>query len=895
MNIAKLEETLSEIVAESNQDSFIFDLMLAYGLPKTTITKLKKGTGNKGKEEGEVVLKNKVFFHPVQTDNSNVLYGVIDELRKNSSTYTHAPRFIIVTDYSTLLAYDTKIDDSLDVPFKDLPSYLDFFLPWAGREKYQQAMESPADIKAADRMARLYSEILKNNPDAEQDEDARHSLNIFLSRLLFCYFAEDTEIFEKDIFTNAIRNYTDDDGKGLDRFLNELFVILNTSDKHRAGCPAYLKKFPYVNGGLFGDTYYAPKFTARARRMMLECGDLNWSEINPDIFGSMIQGVVDPEQRGNLGMHYTSVPNIMKVIQPLFLDDLWEEFEKVKDNPKKLKALHNRISKIRFFDPACGSGNFLIIAYKEIRKLEMELFKQQKRLLKKHEQFSIPFSKITLSQFYGIELADFAHEVAILSLWLAEHQMNVLFKEEFGEVRPTLPLREGGKIFCGNATRMNWSEICPREHGGAAIEVYIMGNPPYLGSTFQAQQQKDDLSFVCDGMKSFKNLDYICCWFLKAARFIHGYSSAQFSFVTTNSVCQGEQVALLWPNVLKDGLEIGFAHTSFKWVNNAKSNAGVTCAVLGVRNCSPKKRKLYSDGVVEVVKGISPYLTSGASCYVTKRTNSISSLPHIDYGNKPVDGGNLILSLSEKNELLDKYPQCSVLIRQLYGSQEFIKGLQRWCLWITDELYEFACSIPEIMTRIEQVKSMRLASKDAGARKLAAKPHQFREMNFGKLTLVIPRVSSDRREYIPIGYLGEGCVISDLAFGIFNPEPDTFGLISSRMHMAWVRAVAGRLKTDYRYSSVLCYNTFPVPNLSKKQKEELEELSYDVLDAREAHVGKTMAQLYDPDKMPDDLREAHRKLDLAVDRCYRKKEFESDSERLEVLFSMYEKMTAGKK
>lgn len=894
MNIAKLEERLSEIVAECNPDSFIFDLMLAYGLPKATISKLRKGTGNKGKEKGQVVYKNKVFFHPFQTDDSNALYGIIDDLRKDNATYTHSPRFIIVTDFSALLAYDTKRDDFLDVPFKDLPSYLDFFLPWAGREKYQQAMESPADIKAADRMARLYSEILKNNPDAEQDADARHSLNIFLSRLLFCYFAEDTEIFEKDVFTNAIRNYTEEDGKGLDRFLNELFVILNTSDKHRAGCPAYLKKFPYVNGGLFGDTYFAPKFTARARRMMLECGDLNWSEINPDIFGSMIQGVVDPEQRGNLGMHYTSVPNIMKVIQPLFLDDLWEEFEKVKDNPKKVKALHNRISKIRFFDPACGSGNFLIIAYKEIRKLEMELFKQQKILLKAHEQFAIPYSKITLSQFYGIELADFAHEVAILSLWLAEHQMNVLFKEEFGDVRPTLPLREGGNIVCGNATRLDWAEVCPFEFEGASQQVYIMGNPPYLGSTFQDKDQKADMAHVFAGLNGYKKLDYISCWFFKAAKYIDN-NEAEFAFVTTNSICQGEQVALLWPHVLADRLEICFAHTSFKWTNNAKGNAGVTCAVVGMSNFGKKTKKIYHDGVAQLVKNISPYLIEGETAYVIKRAKPISDVAIMDNGNKPVDGGNLILSKSEYQSLLESHPASRKFIRKLYGSEEFIKGKDRWCLWISDEMLKEARSIPFITERIRKTKEMRLASKDSGANKLADFPHQFRDFRYHEETLVIPSVSSENRDYIPIGYVEKGSVITNLAFAIFGAPTLMLGLISSRMHMTWVRAVAGRLETRLRYSSVLCYNTFPVPKLIEKQKEEIEELSYEVLDARDAHVGKTLAQLYDPDKMPDDLREAHRKLDLAVDRCYRKKEFESDSERLEVLFSMYEKMTAGKK
>lgn len=891
MNIAKLEETLSEIVAECNQDSFIFDLMLAYGLPKATISKLRKGTGNKGKEEGQVVYKNKVYFHPVQTDDSNALHGIIDDLRKDNATYTHSPRFIIVTDFSTLLAYDTKIDDSLDVPFKDLPSYLDFFLPWAGREKYQQAIESPADIKAADRMARLYSEILKNNLDAEQDADARHSLNIFLSRLLFCYFAEDTEIFEKDIFTNSIRNYTEEDGKGLDRFLNELFVILNTSDKHRAGCPAYLKKFPYVNGGLFGDTYYAPKFTARARRMMLECGDLNWSEINPDIFGSMIQGVVDPEQRGNLGMHYTSVPNIMKVIQPLFLDELWDEFERVKDNSKKLKALHNRIAKIRFFDPACGSGNFLIISYKEVRELEMEILKCRKSL----EGYIPLHSFISLDHFYGIELADFAHEIAILSLWLAEHQMNVRFKNEFGQVRATLPLRESGNIVCGNATRLSWEKICPQDSGSGQNEVYLLGNPPYLGARMQEKGQKDDISTVFSSYGKVKKVDYIACWFIKAAEYISG-SNASFAFVSTNSICQGEQVAMLWPHIYEHGLEISFAHQSFKWNNSAAKNAAVICVVVGISNNSSKRKLLFDGHNVQACKNVNPYLVAAANVFASRQSTPISKLPMMQYGNMAIDGGHLIFSPEEKNAFLAEFPECENLVRRIYGAQEFLKDVERWALWLTNDVLADAKKNSVISKRISATKEFRLSSTDKGTHSIANRPHQFREMHESKKeSLLIPTVSSERREYIPIGYFTTKDVVIAPNQVIYDPPRHVFGLISSRMHMTWVRAVAGRLKTDYRYSSVLCYNTFPVPKLSKTLEDEIEELSYDVLDAREVHIGKTMAQLYDPDKMPENLREAHRKLDLAVDLCYRKKEFESDSERLEVLFSMYEKMAAGKK
>lgn len=582
-------------------------------------------------------------------------------------------------------------------------------------------------------------------------------------------------------------------------------------------------------------------------------------------------------------MHYTSVTNIMKVIGPLFLNELYEELEKAGENKVKLERLLTRLRKIRIFDPACGSGNFLIIAYKEMCRLEIEIIKRLQG-----PQKSLKFmSNIKLTQFYGIELDDFAHETAKLSLWLAEHQMNMAFREVFGKAKPTLPLTDGGNIVCDNATRIDWENVCPKDEGN---EIFVLGNPPYLGSTMQSKLQKQDLEKVFRGIKSYKNIDYIGCWFLLGSRYIN-HAKAQMAFVTTNSISQGEQVAILWPHVFALGLEIGFAHQSFKWTNNAKKNAGVTCAIIGVRNLSKRKKLIFNSGISHVVSNISPYLANGGNVFVTRRTRPLCFPTKMIMGNKPTDDGKFILSKTEKDKLIAQFPKSEQFVKKYYGSQEFLKGVDRWCLWITDNDKQEAANIPEIKKRIDAVRQVRQASKAAETRKSAGWSHRFNQVQHEpSKALIIPKVSSERREYIPVGFLDSNCVVSDLAFPVYNPPPYIFAVISSRMHMTWIRAVAGRLKTDYRYSSALCYNAFPFPDISEKQKNILEDYVFKVLDERELHPGKTMAQLYDPVKMPKGLLKAHHEMDLAVEQCYRAKPFTSDEERLEYLFKLYEEM-----
>ncbi|HEY5507832.1 MAG TPA: DNA methyltransferase, partial [Paludibacter sp.] len=739
MNLAQIERNLHLLSDNQIQkDEFVYDLLIAYDAPRSTVSRLRNGSLNKAKYSGDLVWNTKLFFRPVAV--SEQLQDTFELMRLSEATNKYKPRFIVATDFETLLAHDTKTGESLDTPINELPLNTDFFLPWAGIEKYIAPEEARADVNAAGRMAKLYEQLDKDNPTGTHLEV--HALNIFLTRLLFCYFAEDTGIFDDNLFTSSIASHTATDGSDTCVYIEHIFDILNVL-KRNDDTPAYIEKFPYVNGGLFRDKYKIPKFTARSRRLLINSGGLNWSEINPDIFGSMIQAVITPEHRGGLGMHYTSVPNIMKVIEPLFLDDLRADFGKQKGNLKGLYKLLNRLSKIKIFDPACGSGNFLIIAYKELRKLEIEIFEEIILITK--EPF-LSFTNISLTQFYGIEIDDFAHEVATLSLWLAEHQMNTQFRHVFGRAAPPLPLKESGNIVCGNATRLNWQQVCPRTEED---EVYILGNPPYLGSSLQNAEKKEDMAIVFNGIDNYKNLDYIACWFYNGAKYIVGTQSL-YAFVTTNSICQGEQVAMLWPLLYGKNLEVGFAHHSFKWSNNAKGNAGVTCVIIGLRVIADKPKFLFDETSKRQVDNINAYLSIGKNLIIYKRAKPISNFVEMTYGNKPTDGGFLLLTSSEKEKLVSNYPELSEIIKQFIGSDEFIKGEKRYCLWITEDNKDIALNIPEVQERISKCQLMRAASTKAATRKLVNVSYQFGEIRYnGTKSILIPRHSSENREYIP--------------------------------------------------------------------------------------------------------------------------------------------------
>jgi hypothetical protein len=886
MQLAEIQHNVQKLISDFSKEEFIFDLLKAYGISKTSVTRLKKGDYNLSKIDGEILYKKKVFF---KIETTEKLLSSIDTISKEERILKHKPRFAILTDNKQIVAKDLKLGKNLDIELKELPNYFDFFLPLAGSEIYNASNDNEADRNASYKMASLYDLLIEENSNIYNSTEEVHNLNVFLSRLLFCFFAEDTEIFEQgSIFTNTLVQYTDESGTDTHLFLDILFERLN--DKNAKKYPDYLAKFEYVNGGLFNQKINSPKFTKKARKILIELGSLQWKEINPDIFGSMIQAVVIPDYRSNLGMHYTSVKNIKKLIKPLFLDELYEVFEKA-TTVKQLKQLIFRISKIKFFDPACGSGNFLIITYKEIRLLEIKILQKITDLeiqknFKTQQKFK--WTEIKLSQFYGIEIDDFAHEMAILSLWLAEHQINQIFENSLtdGKSKPILPLKEAGQIIQGNATRVDWRKVCPITKND---EVYIIGNPPYLGAREQNREQKFDIKLVYSKYSKSSKIDYIFPWFLKGSEYIDNKKSAKFAFVSTNSICQGEQVALLWPHIFNKNQEINFAYQSFKWNNNAKSNAGVTVIILGLRNNSNSPKFLLNGSFKKEVKNISPYLIEGGDNFVTKRNKPLSILPKMEYGNMAIDGGNLILSKDDKDKLISEYSQSETLIKRVIGAQEFLTGKERYCLWIPDSSLELANSIPIIVKRVELTREFRLSSSDKGTHKIADRPHQFREMKESEVALIIPTVTSERRVYLPVDFLNiEKNIIAPNQV-IYNAEPWLLAVVTSRVHMVWVRAVGGKLKTDYRYSAQLCYNTFPFPEINNKQKESLKSYVFDILDERAKH-DKTMAWLYNPDTMPKGLLQAHQELDTAIEQCYRLQPFKSDTERLEYLFKLYEEM-----
>ena len=886
MQTLKIEEDIKKIVENFSKENFIFDLLLTYGISKATVTLTKKGNSNLAKNDNQIIIKKKLFFEANETKD---LHALIYDLQNNGKTYAHNPRFIIVTDYKTLLAVDTKTKQTLDIEIKDLYKRYDFFLPWSGKEKYVAPEESIADRKAAEKMAKIYDEIVHVNPELTTNHN--HALNVFLTRLLFCFFAEDTLIFADNQFTKAIAENTNDNGSDLSAFIEQLFDALDIEDK--SNLPTVFQAFPYVNGHLFSKKTLIPKLTANVRKLIIECGEQDWKEINPDIFGSMFQAVANADIRSGLGQHYTSVPNIMKVIEPLFLNDLREEYEKA-DNEKKLRKLLDRIYNLKIFDPACGSGNFLIIAYKQLRLLEMEIFKKIHTLPGQH-----PFmmSQIQLNQFYGIEIDDFACEIATLSLWLAEHQMNKKFKDLFGDCKPPLPLSKSGNIVCGNATRLDWEQVCPkgikgitkkqmeqmtksqlaqltkREIVGEKHEIYILGNPPFDGSKKQSLQQKEDIKLLFEHTKTYKNLDYVSCWFYLAKKYINN-TNAKFAFVATNSITQGQHIGLLWPYVLDDNTEINFAYQSFKWTNNAKNQAGVTCVIIGIANKGNNIKYIYKDGQKIISKNITPYLRDELiNIHINKSRQPISNFPIMEYGNMPLEGNFLKLNKQEKDNILEQAPNAIKFVRPLIGGDEFLKGKLRYCIWINDNELKEAMTYPCIAKRIAQVRKFRESGGEV-ARTLVNRSHQFRYRKESKSAyLILPCTSSERRDYMPCGFIGPEYISLNSVEAIYNAPLWIFGVVTSRMHMVWVRAVAGRLKTDYRYSAELCYNTFPFPDINDEQKRVIGIHVNNILEEREKCSDKTIAELYDPDKMPEGLRRAHHDLDLVIESCYRGKPF----------------------
>ena len=888
----------------TSAQEFIYDLLRVFaGYGDGQVRRTKEGPGNLAKDCETVLIKNLVAYRPAIVNtldgDCSAMYDIINAMRDDAKIAKHSPRLYITSNGVHVVAYDPKKNDWYENSIELLWRDVTFLEPLAGIEPIQFSEEAEADVKSAELMAKLFDDIRRYNNI--RDPQTVHALNIFMSRLLFCFFAEDTGLFpEENLFTNTLKTHTKEDGTDLRDFIDRAFLAMSTNDPSvLATLPKLYEDFPYVNGGLFRDRYPIPVLSRRARTLIINCGDYNWREINPDIFGSMIQAVVTPEQRAGLGMHYTSVPNIEKVIRPLFLDALEEEFDaacaearekmakKVNHDraSQRLRNLLTRLSQIKFFDPACGSGNFLIITYKRLRELEIRIWKALREIT---NVAILPFPNITLTQFYGIELDEYACDTATLSLWLAEHQMNVKFQEELYVLPETLPLKPSGHIVCGNACRLDWNTVCPHTPDE---EVYIMGNPPYLGSSLQSEEQKEDMRIAVGvGCKGYKKLDYIAPWFIKASIFCKD-SKASFAFVTTNSITQGEQVPILWPALFSTGISIRFAYPSFKWSNNAKHNAGVTVSVIGL-SVNSNTRFLYKNGIKQSVSMINPYLVASDSQIVEPSKLPICGVPLMTKGSIPVDGGSLVLDKSEANIILGEYPAAKMFIKKYIGSDELLNSDFRYCIWVEDEFASVAYEIPPFLERFEKCKKMRLNSAKQATIQDAQYPYRFSERRFlDTECIIIPSHSSENRVYVPIGYSSEVSVISNAAFAVYDAEKWLFAILMSKMHNIWIRAVGGALETRIRYSNTLCYNTFPFPKLTTAEKENLEHLAQNILNIRDENFDMTLGEMYNPETMPEELREAHHQLDLAVERIYSPEPFTSDEERLEHLFKLYAKMT----
>ena len=905
----EIEQRLADSFSKGVNPSEVgYQLLYSFGKSERDIERYKEGKGVLKNFDG-LLIKGLFCYQPVS------MFGLttqLEQLKTNPLILKAAPKIIAVSDGKSILAYDLREKDTYENQLERLPSDFAFFYPLMDVERVHYVEESPADIKAAEKLAKLHDELRAYNEFRSSDD--LHDLNIFITRLLFCFFAEDTGIFEENLFTSSIQRYTKEDGSDLSDYLSRTFNIMDVSLRSQETL-SIIKQFPYVNGGLFSKRIQIPKMGAKARRIIVECGELNWKDINPDIFGSMIQAVVNPEERANQGMHYTSVPNIMKVINPLFLDELRGEYNKLNEffeqrkqmlqlgainqkqfyddlKPviKKGNALLKRMSQMKFFDPACGSGNFLIITYKCLRFLEMDILALQRKCTPEGEILFVDNSVISLSQFYGIELLDFPHEVAMLSLWLAEHQMNTKLNENFGVNTKALPLKNITQIVCANACRIDWNEVCPHTRDE---EVYIFGNPPYLGTRNQNNEQKEDMN-ITFGDIQHGVLDYICSWFYKAALYCRNNNKTSFAFVSTNSITQGVQIPILWEPIYALNQDIVFAYTTFPWSNNAKYNAGVSCVIIGVGNNDTKRQKvIYDADNLILVDKINPTITDKQEVLIKSQSKSISGLKQMIKGSLPADDNNLTIYEFEKDSIIEKYPFASKYIKKFVGAQELINDERRYCIWISDEDYQEAISIPSFSKRFEKVRQMRLSSKKEVTKRLASIPYKFAEdRHKNKEALVIPVVSSERREYIPMGFVSKGTVVYYSAFAIYNATAIDFGIVVSKIHMLWVKTTSGKLESRIRYSAQLCYNTFPFPKISAEKKQEIESAAEEVLITREYYPEKTLADLYDPDKMPQDLREAHSKLDDIVESCYPGYPFASDEARLECLFKLYEKMTS---
>lgn len=853
-------------------------LMEAVGAPRSTITKLRDTA-----KDGEFTWARMLRFEATEPGGAD---AALDRMRAEAeaSPKGRRPRLLLAYDGERIAAFDTSPrfdEEPLRVGLDMLSLEGDVFFPLGGHERYVPRKERMADVRATRFISRFHDAVRDANPGCTTEAN-RHALNIFMARVLFCLFSDDVGIFEKDAFETAVRRSTGADGMYLAAFLRGAFRHMDTKRDERPPVTKGWSKLPYVNGSLFDEDMPTPALDGRCRKLLLDCAGLNWKLINPDIFGSMLQAVVDVDKRGDLGMHYTSPSNIMKVLEPTLLDPLHAELERAGANKARLRDLLEQLGRIRVFDPACGSGNFLILAYKELRALETEAMRR----------LAAPrLSSIGLEQFFGIEIDDFACQAARLGLWIAKYQCDQQLELDLGQRTDFLPLQKAGVIVKGNAAEVDWLSVCPPDK---RTETVVVGNPQFRGSSYWSPGQKADMALVFKGrVKNWGNLDYVTLWFAKARDYALA-TGAPFAFVATNSIVQGVQVPELWPHLL-ESLEIRFAHRSFKWSNLAAHNAGVTCVIVGMGRPSSAPKRLFDGDTVRDVEVIGPYLAPGTTGIVAKASKPLAAdLEPMVFGNKPTDGGNLILDRDEYDALLEAYPEAARFVRRLYGSQELMKGIDRYCLWVGDDEVEAAKAIPELARRFDAVARDR-AKEDASeiSKSFADRPHRFLQRAGAATshTIMVPAITSEDRDWLPVAVMDHRNIINNKIYGLFDGAIWQAALLSSRLHRLWLETVGGRLETRLSYANTLVWNTFPLPSLSDRRKADLEEHWWAIDEARkEAGFGRSLGDLYDPTNMPRALRRAHEELDETMETIFGSRRYRSDADRIEHMLQLYARM-----
>ncbi|HLP28668.1 MAG TPA: DNA methyltransferase [Candidatus Didemnitutus sp.] len=893
------ERWKDEVSEDAEAKTFWHEFFAVFGVDRKRVASFEKQVTKTGKNQGFIDLfwpgVCLVEHKSAGRDLDKALAQAVDYF---SGLKDHElPRYVIVSDFQRIRLHDLVDDTNVEIRLEELPQRIELFGFISGYVPRKFRDEDPVNVKAAELMGRLHDAIKATGYEG-------HQLEVFLTRLLFCLFGDDTGIFNRDSFVSFLETKTREDGMDVGPQLSFLFQLLNTPPgKRPKNLDEELQAFPYVNGSLFAETIPTPNFDREMRERLLECANFDWTFVSPAVFGAMFQGVMNAAERRNLGAHYTSEKNILKVVSGLFLDEIEEELTKARSSEHRLRALHDRISRMRFLDPACGCGNFLIVTYKELRRIEIEILLQLEALGKlsgKGQQVSdiSALSRLSVHSMFGIEIEEFPARIAEVALWLIDHIMNVDLAKAFGGYFVRLPLTNGPTIRNTDALEIDWrTEFIDTE---TDAEWYILGNPPFIGSKMMTDSQRAKIKQLFGGISGSGVLDYVTGWYVKAAEAVKG-TSIRCAFVSTNSISQGEQVGILWKHLVqKYGINIHFAHRTFRWSNEARGIAAVHCVIVGFGSETVANPSLFeytdptSDAVKSNVPVINGYLTSGDHIFIISRSSPLCSVPAMMFGNMPLDGGNLLLTPEERVDLLATTPAASKYLKKCIGAWEFLNQGERYCLWLKGISPADLRGMPAVMQRVEAVKEFRLASKASSTRDHAIRPWEFRDVFQADTPyLLVPRHSSESRSYLPIGYIGPDSITSDSCLILPGTDLFNFAILTSSTHMAWVRYVCGRLKSDYRYSKDLVYNNYPWPDVTEEQHKKLAELAQKVLDARANHPTSSLADLYHPTTMPPDLRKAHEALDKAVDACYRKETFKSERERVEHLFELYRKLTEG--